>query len=157
MEVLSEQAPWWVAGPALGLVVVGLIATLNERIGVVGGFSDVVASVGSRRLALGWKAWFLAGVVAGGLLYALLADPATTVEGYGWVTRELDSSLAVAAVLVVGGALIGYGAKVAGGCTSGNGIGACSLCSPSGFVSTATFMATAIGATLLLDALVVRS
>jgi uncharacterized membrane protein YedE/YeeE len=155
MEVLNEQAPWWLVGPCFGLVVVGLLATINQRIGILGGYSDVVENVGRGRLSFGWKAWFLFGVIGGGLLYAVLADPEATIQGYGWVTRELDSSLAVAAVLVLGGALIGYGAKVAGGCTSGNGIGACSLCSPSGFVATGTFMATAIAGAFVIDRLVI--
>ena len=47
-------------------------------------------------------------------------------------------------MLVVAGGLIGYGAKRAGGCTSGNGLGGCSLGSPASFAATATFMGVAI-------------
>ena len=50
------------------------------------------------------------------------------------------------------GVLIGYGAKVAGGCTSGNGLGGSSFGSPAGLASTATFMGTAIAATFVIGA-----
>ncbi|HEY2637044.1 MAG TPA: YeeE/YedE thiosulfate transporter family protein, partial [Solirubrobacteraceae bacterium] len=56
-----------------------------------------------------------------------------------------SSDPVVAILLLVGGGLIGYGAKTAGGCTSGNGLGGCSLGSPASFVATGTFMALAVG------------
>ena len=56
--------------------------------------------------------------------------------------------------LVGAGVLIGYGAKTAGGCTSGNGLGGSSFGSPGGLASTATFMGTAIAATFLIEALI---
>jgi uncharacterized membrane protein YedE/YeeE len=49
--------------------------------------------------------------------------------------------------------LIGYGAKTAGGCTSGNGLGGTSFGSPAGLAATATFMATAVVASLAIEAL----
>jgi hypothetical protein len=33
---LASALPWWIAGPALGLVIVGLLALGNKRFGVVG-------------------------------------------------------------------------------------------------------------------------
>jgi uncharacterized membrane protein YedE/YeeE len=52
----------------------------------------------------------------------------------------------------VAGALIGFGAKTAGGCTSGNGLGGCSAGSTSSFAATATFMGTAIAVSFLIKA-----
>ena len=57
-------------------------------------------------------------------------------------------------MLVVAGVLIGYGAKSAGGCTSGNGLTATLLLSPAGLVSTATFFGTAIVVTVVLRAVI---
>jgi uncharacterized membrane protein YedE/YeeE len=57
-------------------------------------------------------------------------------------------------LLVAGGTLIGFGAKTAGGCTSGNGIGGCGVGSRAAYVATASFMATAVAATLLVRWLV---
>jgi uncharacterized membrane protein YedE/YeeE len=76
-------------------------------------------------------------------------------RGYGWLTRTFTGDahvLVVGPLLVVGGVLIGFGAKTAGGCTSGNGIGGCSSASPSSFVATGVFMAVAIGASFVIRA-----
>ncbi|MDX6510612.1 MAG: uncharacterized protein QOE36_116 [Gaiellaceae bacterium] len=149
MHALREQAPWWVVGPAFGLVVIGLIAALNERIGIVGGFSEVVERLEGRRLR--WKAFFLFGIVGGAALYTAVGGGFGR-SGYGWLTRTFtgDARIIVAPILVGGGALIGYGAKTAGGCTSGNGLGGCSTGSPAGFAATGTFMGVAIAGTFVL-------
>jgi uncharacterized membrane protein YedE/YeeE len=146
---LSQQAPWWVVGPAFGLVVLGLVATLNERIGILGGFSELVEAVDGKRL--GWKAFFLFGILGGAAFYAAVGG-SFGHSGYGWLTRTFtgDARLLVAPILVGAGALIGYGAKSAGGCTSGNGLGGTCMGSPASFVATATFMATAIGTAFVL-------
>ena len=149
--MLLERPAWYVLGSLLGLVVVAAFALLNERVGVVGGFADVVERVTGRRPALGWKAWFVIGVVGGGLLFRLLAGAPTVRHGFGWLTRNLDGGL-VAVVLVLAGVAIGYGAKAAGGCTSGNGLGGCATGSRGSLTATGTFMATAIGVSFLLRA-----
>ena len=112
MTLLHRPDPV-VLGLLLGLVVVALYALINERIGVVGGFADVVERLTGRRRALGWKAWFVIGVAGGGLLFRLLAGAPTFRHGFGWLTRNLDGGL-VAVVLVLAGVAIGYGAKLAG-------------------------------------------
>jgi len=127
------------------------LALINQRLGVSGGFSEVVERVGQRSVAFGWRSWFLFGVVGGGTLFALLAGGDTLGDGYGWLTRAFGNELAVGAVLVGGGALIGYGAKVAGGCTSGHGISGNAFASPASIVSTVTFMATAIATAFVTD------
>jgi hypothetical protein len=66
-DLLQDRAPWYVIGPLLGLVVVAVTALMNERMGVLGGFSAVVERVDGRAKRLPWKAWFLIGVVLGGL------------------------------------------------------------------------------------------
>ncbi|MEA2309316.1 MAG: uncharacterized protein QOG86_2151 [Thermoleophilaceae bacterium] len=149
---LLDRPPWLVLGALLGLVVLAAFALLNERVGVVGGFADVVERVTGRRAALGWKAWFVFGVVGGGLAFRLLAGEATVRHGYGWLTRELAGP-AVALVLVGAGVAIGYGAKKAGGCTSGNGLGGCASGSAASLTATGTFMATAIAVSFAIEAL----
>jgi uncharacterized membrane protein YedE/YeeE len=139
----------------MGLVVVGAFALLNERVGVLGGFSDVVERVTGRRRALGWKAWFALGIVGGGLLFRLLAGGPSVRHGYGWLTRTFDGSatFVVGIVLVAAGAAIGFGAKTAGGCTSGNGLGGCATGSRASLTATATFMATAVAVSFLIGAI----
>jgi uncharacterized membrane protein YedE/YeeE len=135
----------------MALVVLGAFALLNERVGVLGGFSDMVERVTGRRPALGWKAWFAIGIVGGGLLFRVLSGAPTVRHGFGWLTRTLDGGL-VAVVLVLAGVAIGYGAKTAGGCTSGNGLGGCASGSPASLVATGTFMATAVAVSFAITA-----
>jgi uncharacterized membrane protein YedE/YeeE len=151
VDVLLDRPPWFLVGPLLGLIVVAVFATLNERLGVVGGYSELVErAVGARR-ALGWKAWFVVGIVLGGLLFSLAAGDSRAGDGYGWLEQALGGDpLATGAVLAGGGVLIGLGAKTASGCTSGNGLSGCSFGSPASFVATGTFMATAVGTAFLL-------
>ncbi|HEX8075744.1 MAG TPA: YeeE/YedE thiosulfate transporter family protein [Thermoleophilaceae bacterium] len=152
---LLARPPWLVLGVLMGLVVVAAFALLNERVGVLGGFSDVVERVTGRRAALGWKAWFAFGIVGGALAFRLLAGGSSVEHGYGWLARELSGhGWLVGLVLVGAGALIGFGAKTAGGCTSGNGLGGCSAGSPASLTATATFMGTAVAVSFLIQAVI---
>jgi hypothetical protein len=153
MEVLLDRPPLVVGGVALGLTVIALLAAINQRLGVAGGFAEVVDGVAQRSFAFGWKSWFLFGIVAGGFLFTLLAGGDTLGEGYGWLTRAFGSDIAVGAILVGGGALIGYGARLAGGCTSGHGISGTAFASPASIVSMCTFMATAIATAFVTGSL----
>jgi uncharacterized protein len=146
-DALSAAPPWYVAGPAFGLVVVAVLTATNQRLGVVGGYADILGRAAGRSGSLGWKGWFLVGIVGGGLLYAVASGTSRLGDGYGWLGRAFadEGDVFVAAVLLVAGALIGFGAKTAGGCTSGNGLAGCGLGSPASLVATMTFMAAAVG------------
>ncbi len=134
MELLADRPSWFILGPCLGLLIVGMLATLNVRLGVLGGWSDLLDRIDGRAGTVSWKGWFFVGVIPGGLIFYLLAGETTTGagDGYGWLSRELSSPVAVGLALVGAGVLIGYGAKTAGGCTSGNGLGGSSFGSPAG-------------------------
>jgi hypothetical protein len=144
-DVLLNRPAWYLAGPLLGLTIVGLLALINERLGVLGGYADIVGRVGRRSLAFGWQGCFVLGIVAGSLLFAVLGGDWGVGDGYGWLSRSLHDDVAIGAVLVGAGFLIGVGARTAGGCTSGNGLSGCSFGSPASFVATGTFMAVAVG------------
>jgi uncharacterized membrane protein YedE/YeeE len=148
-DVLLHRPAWYLAGPLLGLLVVGMLALINERLGVLGGYADVVSRLGRRSLAFGWQGCFVLGIVAGGLVFATLAGSWRAGDEYGWLTANLDDDVAVGAVLVTAGLLIGLGARTAGGCTSGNGLSGCSFGSAASFVATGTFMAVAVGTSFL--------
>jgi uncharacterized protein len=143
-----DQAPWYVAGPLLGLCVVALYATINQRLGVLGGFSEVVERLSARSLRLGWKASFLLGIVGGGLVFSLVSGGGRVGDGYGWLTRTFSGGTTVA-VLLVAGTLIGYGAKTASGCTSGHGLSGNAILSRASLVSTVAFFATAVAASFV--------
>ena len=154
IEGLADRAPWYVVGLSLGLVVVGVMWTLNQRVGAVGGYTEVVDRMSGRSRSFGWRAWFLFGIVGGSALFIALGGRTGMDDGYGWLTRTFtgDWQLVVGPILLAAGVLIGYGAKLAGGCTSGNGLCGSSLGSPASLAATATFMGTAVGVTLLLRA-----
>jgi uncharacterized membrane protein YedE/YeeE len=154
VEALQSRPAWFVIGPLIGLIVVGLMATINQRIGVMGGYSDVLERLTGRTNELDWKWWFLAGVLGGSLIWRLLAGESTVPSGFGWLTRTFHSDAVVIALLFGGGVLIGFGAKLAGGCTSGNGLGGCSQGSVASFSATATFMGTAILVSFVIKALI---
>ena len=150
---MKAQLPWWIGGPVLGLCVVAIRGLLNARLGVTGAFSEVIDRVGKRSLAFDWRGWFLVGLVAGGVLFVLVRGDAG-FEGYGWLTRTFESDAWIALVLLLAGVLIGFGAKTAGGCTSGNGLSGNAMTSPASLVATATFFATAIGVSFLIEAVI---
>jgi uncharacterized membrane protein YedE/YeeE len=148
--VLNPQLAWYVAGPLLGLCVIAVRLLLNARLGVTGGYSAIVSRVRGTETRLDWRAWFVIGVLLGGTVFALAAG-GQDFHGYGWLTRSFDDVL-VAPILVVSGVLIGYGAKLSGGCTSGNGLSGTSMLSPASLAATGTFFATAIAVSFLTKA-----
>lgn len=143
--MLNPQLPWYIAGPALGLCVIACRLLLNGRLGVTGGYSEIIGKLRGRSASFDWRGWFLVGVVLGGLAFALVAG-GPDFHGYGWLTRTLTGSdrVLVAPILVAAGVLIGFGAKLAGGCTSGNGLSGNAMLSRASMAATATFFATAI-------------
>src|ERR671933_1599186 len=146
--MLHHQLAWYIGGPLLGLCVVAIRLLLNARLGVTGGFSAVV-----QRL-FDWRAFFLFGLVAGAAAFTLIAG-GPDFHGYGWLTDTFTGSArwVVGPILFVAGLLIGFGAKTAGGCTSGNGLSGTSMVSPASIAATATFFATAIAVSFVIKGL----
>lgn len=153
-DALATRPAWYVIGLMVGLVTVGLLATINER-------GRARGLLGHRRAGDRPRS----GAVLEGLVPVRRAGWSVPVPaaagsgvvpaGYGWLTREFGDHayLPIGALLLLAGALTGFGAKAAGGCTSGNGIGGTSLASPASFVATGTFMATAIVASFVIKGL----
>jgi uncharacterized membrane protein YedE/YeeE len=141
--MVHSQLPWFIGGPILGACVVAIRGLLNQRLGITGGFSEVIERVGRRSLVFGWRGWFAIGLVLGGL-------------GYGWMTDTFTGTaqIFIGVLLFAAGVLIAFGAKTAQGCTSGNGLSGSSLASPASFVATAVFFSTAIAVSFLIEALI---
>ena len=153
--MLHQQVPWYIGGPMLGLCVVAIRLLLNERLGITGAFTEVVERVGDRSFSFGWRGWLLFGLVAGGAGFALVAG-GPDFEGYGWLTDTFTgaSQIVIAPLLIVAGVLIGFGARSAGGCTSGNGLSGTAMTSPAALAATGTFFGTAIAVSFLIEALI---
>jgi uncharacterized protein len=139
--MLLDRCPWYIAGAVLGLVIIGLRATVNRPLGALGGFIDITEHV-TRPSRLGFSAFLLAGIVIGGALFALTTGSSSPSLSYGGLLPA-DPFLQLG-ILFVAGFAMGVGARTAGGCTSGHGLTGVSLCSPASIVAAMTFFGTAV-------------
>lgn len=118
--------------PLLGGVLIGLSAALLLWwTGRIAGISGIVAGlVRPNPGEVGWRVAFVAGLLAGGLLLAVLYPQALVFRAPG--------SLALVACA---GALVGVGTRLGSGCTSGHGVCGIGRFSPRSLVATVTFIA----------------
>ncbi len=122
-----------IGGATIGLAI-ALLMLLNGRIaGISGILGDLLAPAANHR---DWRVAFLAGLIAAPLLYGaagLLAGrfALPVPDMPGWTP------------VVLGGLLVGFGVRMAGGCTSGHGVCGMARLSARSIVSTAIFMGTA--------------
>lgn len=126
-------------GVLIGLAAGGLLF-LNGRVagisGIVGGILQPLAGDTL------WRLMFVGGLVAGGFLLQLV-HPASMPAEYA------VSSSKGWALVPVAGLLVGFGARLGGGCTSGHGVCGVGRFSPRSVVATAVFMAAGIAAVWL--------
>ncbi len=132
------QIDWvqFTPGSALaGGVVIGLSAgLLILLVGRVAGVSGILAGLAPPRAGeVGWRLAFLAGLFLSAFFGARL---------FG--TEAPDFGGAGAPLLAVAGVLVGFGSRLAGGCTSGHGVCGLSRLSLRSLVATATFMSVAV-------------
>ncbi len=97
-------------------------------------------------------ALFLVSLFAGGLVAALVTG--THQVTWGLRSAELSAlggnSLGQLALLLAGGAFVGFGTRMAGGCTSGHGLCGVSRFQPGSLVTTAAFFGTGVAISFLL-------
>ncbi len=119
-------------GALIGLSAVILMAGLGRIAGVSGIFASVIS--GQALSENGWRLLFLAGLLIGTALTALLGgfDPGSIVFPGNPVTT------------IIGGLLVGAGTVLGSGCTSGHGICGISRLSPRSISSTLMFMVVAV-------------
>ncbi|MBA9070547.1 hypothetical protein FHR71_004316 [Methylobacterium sp. RAS18] len=119
----------------LGGVMIGAAAALflllNGRIAGISGILGGLLAPPSHET--GWRATFLAGLVLAPLVYVGLGGSLPPVT--------VDASFPL---LVVAGLLVGFGARLGAGCTSGHGVCGIGRGSPRSLAATGTFMAVAI-------------
>lgn len=146
---LPHQAPWFLCGPALGLLIVGLYALTNRPLGASGAYVQTLNVIRRAPVAEVWRIWYFGGIIAGAVLVSLVRGTAPLGWQYGAMGHWLPLTLLVP-VLLGAGTLIGYGARWMGGCTSGHGLCGVSCLSAGSFAATGTFFGTAIVATFAL-------
>jgi uncharacterized protein len=128
---VSEVTPL----PALaGGALIGLAgALLLLSHGKVAGITGILAGMLRPQPGdVSWRGLFLAGLLAAGAVASFVVPEATRMT--------LDRSVAL---IAVAGVLVGFGARLGGGCTSGHGVCGIGRLSRRSMVATATFVLTA--------------
>lgn len=136
------RCPWYIAGPLIGLVIIALRASVNRPLGMLGGYVEAIERLRSPRQ---WSVpvFLVIGTLIGGFLFAVTAG--TFAPDFRYDTGLFSTeSVGGIAVIVTAGVIMGFGARLAGGCTSGHGLCGTSLGSPASFASTLTFFAVAV-------------
>ena len=154
-----EPLPWWLGGAAIGAITLLLLFVTHQRLGISTGFENLCALVvraayfrrDEIRSSHAWRLPFLGGLVLGGLLSA------ATSGGWRpfWELGMFDASFGWGpagklAWMFVGGLFIGFGTRLAGGCTSGHGIFGVANLERASVESTLAFMAAGIVTTNLV-------
>jgi len=168
-DFISQPWPWYVAGPLIGLTVPALLLLGNKSFGISSSLRHICAACFPANISFFkydwkkevWNLFFVAGILIGGFIAAqFLANPhpvqvspklATELTSYGvddysqLVPVQLMNwtslfTLKGFLLMVLGGFLVGFGTRYAGGCTSGHAImGLSNLQWPS-LVATICFM-----------------
>lgn len=169
IEFLKQPWPWYVAGPLIGLTVPVLLIIGNKSFGISSSLRHICASCMPANIPFFkydwkkevWNLFFVFGIFLGGVIALNLlsnANPievnpklATELAGYGitnfnnLVPQDIMNwqslfTLKGFIVMIVGGFLVGFGTRYAGGCTSGHAImGLSNLQLPS-LIATISFM-----------------
>ena len=119
-----------IGGGLIGLSAVLLMLFTGRIAGVSGIFDGLIDPQTSDRA---WRAAFIAGLIAASLTAVLIGYPVPMPQMPGTYTT-----------IVVGGLLVGFGARLGSGCTSGHGVCGIARLSPRSIVATGVFMAGAI-------------
>lgn len=169
IEFITQPWPWYVAGPLIGLTVPALLILGNKSFGISSSLRHICASCVPANIPFFkydwkkevWNLFFVFGIFLGGAIAInLLSNPAP-VQVNPELAQELVSygitdytnlipediinwpslfTLKGFILIVVGGFLVGFGTRYAGGCTSGHAImGLSNLQLPS-LIATISFM-----------------
>jgi uncharacterized membrane protein YedE/YeeE len=115
-------------GMLIGLSASAMLLLDGKIAGISGIFTGVLKPVKGDAL---WRVYFLAGLLAGGLLLRIFLPSAFD---FG-IIRPFP-------LLVIAGLLVGFGTRLGSGCTSGHGVCGVSRLSPRSLVATVTFIVT---------------
>jgi uncharacterized protein len=170
LELIRQPWPWYTAGILIGLTVPVLLLLGNKHFGVSSSLRHICAACFPANIPFFkynwrrevWNLFFVAGVLLGGLVatqFLSSPDPIrvapATVAALESYNIQVDSKLMPSSIFsfenvfslkgvvffVLGGFMVGFGTRYAGGCTSGHSImGLSNLQWPS-LVATCCFMA----------------
>lgn len=185
IDLIKEPWPWYVAGALIGLIVPALLILGNRHFGISSSLRHFCAACIPNKIPFfqydwkkeTWNLFFIAGIFMGAAFTSQYLMNDTAVMIHPKLAAELaeygitDFSNLVPVQLfnfenlltikgfifmVVGGFLVGFGTRYAGGCTSGHAImGLSNLQWPS-FIATICFMVGGILASNFLLPLILK-
>ena len=168
-DFLKHPWPWYIAGPLIGLTVPALLIMGNKSFGISSSLRHICASCIPANIPFFkydwrkevWNLFFVFGIFFGGAIAigllsnpnALAVDPklVTSLARHGIThydkliptdVMNWASLLTLRGfiLMVVGGFLVGFGSRYAGGCTSGHAIMGLSTLQWPSLVATICFM-----------------
>lgn len=168
-ELILHPWPWYIAGVLIGLTVPLLLILGNKHFGISSTLRHVCAACFPANISFfkydwkkeAWNLFFIGGILLGGFIAAhylsspqlIKINPALVQElnKYGindysnMVPKQIFSfnslfTLRGFIMMIVGGFLVGFGTRYAGGCTSGHSIMGLSTLQWPSLVATICFM-----------------
>jgi hypothetical protein len=169
IESFKNPWPWYIAGPLIGLIIPALLILGNKAFGISSTLRQICAACIPANISFfkydwkkeSWNLFFIAGITLGGFIatfYLSIQSPVdlnpetiNTLKGLGITdfTGLLPSdifsfdqlfTLRGFIFIVVGGFLVGFGTRYAGGCTSGHAIMGISTLQWPSVIATCCFM-----------------
>lgn len=149
---MTEVIVWsgWIGGIAVGLYALFQLLFTGKLLGVSTAYGNLCSYVsrasffhkGDYSNPANWRLWFIIGLPLGGIIAALTSPGIFTFSFNLGALYESVMPASVwlkGSVLLIGGIMIGYGARLAGGCTSGHSIAGIALLNPPSILASVGF------------------
>ncbi|MEZ4690211.1 MAG: YeeE/YedE thiosulfate transporter family protein [Ignavibacteria bacterium] len=186
LELIKQPWHWAISGAMIGLIVPLLLVLGNKKFGISSSFRHICAACFSGDIKFFkydwkkeiWNLFFVGGIVIGGYIAStFLSNPGQeiqvaertleTLKGYGikdfssllpadLLAGEIYFSLKGLIFFVIGGFLVGFGTRYAGGCTSGHSIMGLANLQKSSLIATVFFMVGGFFSTNILIPLIFK-
>lgn len=146
---MKEPLSWYIAGPLIGLIVPLLILVREKQFGVSSSYRYLGALVFPKwsyfnypKEQDGWQVQFAVGLIIAGITAAFLYDDRVVLSADAANYERIAVTVYDVknwAQFLLGGFLVGFGARYANGCTAGHCIMGMAQLSAASFVATCAF------------------